>query len=548
MYRLNGGVSLGSLLGRLGNQSLRLVSAPRGTDVELKSVAIFDVSDGPGRPNSAAADVLIALGPVDSSPALLFDTAQPFPKVIFLRERCVTPTVELMAKNAGVALVAASPDTPWEQIHSDINRLLDMPSAADDAFAGDLYDLVEALAGTTGGIAAIEDENCRNLAYSSNSQHADSAWKKSVLRRVAPGRNLDLLREWGVLEALETSEKVVEVAGDPSAGRRRRLASAMHSSGSWIGAVWLQEMPGKPLAEDAADVLLSTSQIASRIVERSRNRWTSLRREMHAVLGFSPMDVADQASLLARLDGTGDKSAVLIALATFTRHNIPAPVDLHKPTAGEIPDPPAPPPENVVAIRATQLWASHLALSAGNRIYIAIPAAEQEERKTTVMKAQKLISTLESKDGVVCVAAVGSPTPKFLSLATTRPSVDRALDVLNLGDSPRAATVESLEQQISMRALLGHLVEDPLWSCSKIARLLDYDEVHNSELSATLRTYLECAGSIAKVAEKTHLHTNTVRYRIARATEITAIDLDDPLDRVTCLLDLWGRQIKPSIG
>jgi hypothetical protein len=305
-------------------------------------------------------------------------------------------------------------------------------------------------------------------------------------------------------------------------------------------------MPGKPLTEDAEDVLLSTSQIARRIVERNRNRWTSLRREMHAVLGYSPMDISSQASLLDRLDAAADKPAVIIGVATFMGRNTPFPVDVHKLAIGGIRELPSPPPENVVAIRATQLWPSHLALSVANRIYIAIPASEEEPRKTTVAKAQKLIGTLASKDGISCVAAVGTPSPNFLGLATTRASVDRALEVLNGGDQPQAATVESLEQQISMRSLLGHLVGDPLWSCSKITRLLDYDEAHQTALSATLLAYLECSGNIAKVAEKAHLHTNTVRYRVARAIEVTAIDLDDPVDRVSCLLDLWGRQVERS--
>ncbi|WP_067183768.1 PucR family transcriptional regulator [Microtetraspora niveoalba] len=68
--------------------------------------------------------------------------------------------------------------------------------------------------------------------------------------------------------------------------------------------------------------------------------------------------------------------------------------------------------------------------------------------------------------------------------------------------------------------------------------LVDYDRRHRAELTLTLGTFLDCAGSWNACAERLHVHVNTVRYRIRRIEELTGKDLSSMADRVDLFLAL----------
>lgn len=71
-----------------------------------------------------------------------------------------------------------------------------------------------------------------------------------------------------------------------------------------------------------------------------------------------------------------------------------------------------------------------------------------------------------------------------------------------------------------------------------LAPLTDYDDVHKSDLIATLGSFLDTNGSWTKCAEQMHLHVNSVRYRIQRIEELTGRDLSRLEDRVEFYLAL----------
>ena len=55
--------------------------------------------------------------------------------------------------------------------------------------------------------------------------------------------------------------------------------------------------------------------------------------------------------------------------------------------------------------------------------------------------------------------------------------------------------------------------------------VIAYDEQHGTQLLETLRTYIECDGDAQEVAERLHVHKQTVRYRLRRLTELTGLDV-----------------------
>jgi sugar diacid utilization regulator len=57
--------------------------------------------------------------------------------------------------------------------------------------------------------------------------------------------------------------------------------------------------------------------------------------------------------------------------------------------------------------------------------------------------------------------------------------------------------------------------------------LLDYDANKNAQLVQTLSSYLECGGNYDESAAVLHIHRSTLRYRLARISELTNCNLRD---------------------
>ncbi|WP_431879115.1 PucR family transcriptional regulator [Amycolatopsis sacchari] len=68
--------------------------------------------------------------------------------------------------------------------------------------------------------------------------------------------------------------------------------------------------------------------------------------------------------------------------------------------------------------------------------------------------------------------------------------------------------------------------------------LLAYDATQGTDLVHTVRVFLECSSSPTAAAKALHVHVNTLRYRIARASELLGLDLNDFRTQVDVYLAL----------
>lgn len=75
-----------------------------------------------------------------------------------------------------------------------------------------------------------------------------------------------------------------------------------------------------------------------------------------------------------------------------------------------------------------------------------------------------------------------------------------------------------------------------------IGPLLAYDAAQGTDLTRTVRVYLECSTSPAAAAKALHVHVNTLRYRIARASELLGIDLGEFTNQVDIYLALRSEE------
>jgi DNA-binding PucR family transcriptional regulator len=71
-----------------------------------------------------------------------------------------------------------------------------------------------------------------------------------------------------------------------------------------------------------------------------------------------------------------------------------------------------------------------------------------------------------------------------------------------------------------------------------VARLLEYDERHESTLTESLAAWLDAFGDVRAAAATLFIHTNTLRYRLRRVEEVSGLDLTDPDQRFAAMLQL----------
>ena len=124
-----------------------------------------------------------------------------------------------------------------------------------------------------------------------------------------------------------------------------------------------------------------------------------------------------------------------------------------------------------------------------------------------------------------------------ISVARSRLAVDpadvyragqEALLAANVGEG-EGARVLAFEDTGAYRLLLPAMSEDPAelerFYSETAEPLVAYDEQYETELVATVETYLENDGNVAATAQQLFTHRHTIRYRLERARELCGHDV-----------------------
>lgn len=132
---------------------------------------------------------------------------------------------------------------------------------------------------------------------------------------------------------------------------------------------------------------------------------------------------------------------------------------------------------------------------------------------------------------------IGGPTTAA-GLRGAGEEASRALDAA--AKYPERVVVLSGEQAGMHQLLLAGAPDELRRSLREraIGPLLAYDAAQGTELTKTVRTYLECSASPAATAKRLHVHVNTLRYRISRASELLGVDLSEFTNQVDIYLAL----------
>ncbi len=119
-------------------------------------------------------------------------------------------------------------------------------------------------------------------------------------------------------------------------------------------------------------------------------------------------------------------------------------------------------------------------------------------------------------------------------------------------ESDEPAAVLAFEDTGAYRLLLPAMSEDPgelhRFYDETIAPLVAYDDQYETDLVATLETFLDCDGNVANTAGKLFTHRHTIRYRLTRVHELTGHDVSSTDGRERLGLGLKAMRVLGIAG
>ncbi|MCV7280344.1 helix-turn-helix domain-containing protein [Mycolicibacterium flavescens] len=517
------GLGLGQLLLALDRTMVTLVEAPRGLDLPVGSAALVDADDvrlglavGPG-----SADVFFLLGVSDADAMRWLE--QQFagtgrtPAAIFVKEP--TETAVRRAVALGTAVVAVEPRARWESLYRLVNHAFEHHGNRDDPQydAGtDLFGLAQSIADRTHGMVSIEDEGSHVLAYSASSDEADDLRRLTILGRAGPPEHLEWIGREGIFDALRADADVVRVAERPELGLRPRLAAGIHLPASdgrpprFAGTIWLQQ-GSAALADDAELVLRGGAVLAARIMVRLSATPSSHTVRVRELLGLAG-DEVDIAAAARELGITADGRGALVGFV----------------------DPDGRAPQDVIALSASAFRADAQTAAFDDRVYALLPKAGAPSTVTSWTRG--VVATLEAELGRSLRAVVAAPVEGLGAVAKARAEVDRVFDSLarHPGTFGAVTSLDDARTTVLLDAVVARVAADPRLIDPRIRRLREQDPM----LTETLAAYLDGFGDIAAVAQRLHVHPNTVRYRVRRIESLLSTSLSNPDDRLVLALAL----------
>jgi DNA-binding PucR family transcriptional regulator len=78
--------------------------------------------------------------------------------------------------------------------------------------------------------------------------------------------------------------------------------------------------------------------------------------------------------------------------------------------------------------------------------------------------------------------------------------------------------------------------------------LADYDRGRKASMLETVRVFLDSGGHHATTAKRCHIHASTLKYRLARISEILDCSLADPATRFDLSLAFAVRDLLATLG
>ncbi|MBO1766763.1 PucR family transcriptional regulator [Allobranchiibius sp. GilTou38] len=529
------------ILDDLGSTLLELIQGDPDAVPEVCGIAIHDPLDPPFLPPTVLV-LGVGVGSVPDILALLGDLAGRDVAGLVLRSGTpIPPEVIACARQAGVALLGLTRGATWAQLAAMLRSLLaqdDIGSTGPESLgglpSGDLFALANAIAALLDAPLTIEDRSNRVIAFSGRQDQTDQGRIETVLGLQVPERYARVLSERGVFGELYRSQGPVMVdpvsaEDDSHTDSLPRAAIAVRAGDELLGSIWV--VLDRPLDADRSAALEEASKLVALHLLRER-AGADVERRLRADLvstaleggagareALNQLELADRHLIVLAVSAieadNGPESARSTALLTSDRQRL----------------------SDVLWMHLTAIHPHSATALLGRTVYALLPVADLQDDQWALRVAKDFVD--RTGDRLPAIIGIGPVAADVDGLAHARSGADRALRVVRETDSPQrvarlsdvyiTSLVFELRDSIAAR---GDALTGP------VARLMAYDDAHDTNLVDTLRAWLDAFGDVGAASSTLFVHPNTFRYRLRRLSEVGQLDLDDPDARFAALLQL----------
>lgn len=528
----DGWPTLGSVIGSLDSEVLRVVSAAPDRGARVSDVVILDRTD----PRSVRAGTIVlgvGLEGSEGDAVALVDRAgrESAAAVVFRVDGELPPRVREIADSLDLPLLGVPLAMAWGQLYSLLRTAIISAGTPRDADAagvavGDLFALADAVAVAVGGPVTIEDPHWRVLAYANLDQPIDEARRQTILGRMPPAVWQRRLEEAGVAQALRRGQGVVHYEAD---GVAPRIAAAVRAGDEMLGSIWVAE-GAAPLGAEAERALLRVAELGAihlichRASDdlRRRTRGAFVREVLEGRV--PPATAAAEVPLRAH----GPFTAIVFELAD---HDSP----LHRGISERI--------LSLVGLYCEDAHPDAMCALVDDRFWALVPTPGTRSRERTTQLASKIVDRACAVLHTELSSGVGFSVEDVSEVPRSRRAAERALEVLARREAAGGVVhIEDVRADAVLLELLELAAGHPGLLAGKLEDLFATDRDGEGGYAQTLRAYLDCRGNIAEAARRIGVHPNTLRYRVRRAAELSGIDFDDPQERFVVELQLRLRE------
>ena len=506
-------VRLDRLVNVLGGYGVRLCCCPVPRSAEVRGVVLHDATDT----QAVRGDVLLAVGAASVAEAVEWAVSAGALAVLVRGGADVEREATALGDDKGLAVLVVDPAVSWSQLAGVVYGLV-LEGRETESGRGptDLFALADSLAGAVGGAVIIEDRLSRVLAYSGMRQEADPARSATILGRRASDQLRALFETRGVFAHLAASDEPLFVEEDREHGLTGRMVVAVRAGRELLGSVWVT--CARPLTGVRRTALADGARTVALHLLRLRAS-ADLERQVESDL------------VIRLLEGTADAATVASQLGLPQGPMRVIAVHAHVEA------------EWHAALLLAFEWATtgfgwsrpgRSALS-GNTLYTVLPG----ER---VAAAREWVAALRAglPAHVTVSAGIGGPAAAA-DLPAGRQEADECLGLHEAHTPNRDGAPPAYDESwddILLQRLRAAARAGRTPARGPVAELRRHDQEHATAFVATLRAWLEALGDPAGAAERLGVHPNTVRNRLRRMAEVTALDLDDARKRLAMIIDL----------
>lgn len=397
----------------------------------------------------------------------------------------------------------------------------------------DLFELANAICACIDAPVTIEDRDSRVLAFSARQAEADAMRIATVLGLRVPQDHISEAETRAALRRVSASRRACFFDAAALGGGHvtlGRTAVAVRAGDVLLGFIWaaVKEPLSPPLEEwllRAADVVATHLQRLVTETDRERQRVGELMATV--------------------LDGGAGARAALAELGLTPGPMLVLAMDVRRAPEGSGRDQQAGFLADVQRLRTA--FGVHLGVTSREAVVaevdgstLALVPVPDKSGPDLVQRICRDFLTRADRAGEAAIG-ISNVAATTADLTRARAEAERALRVVRAAPAPgtepvvRSSDVEIDSLMLELRRLCE---ENGIEPNGAFSRLLEHDARKGTGLLETVKAWLDTHGDTVAAAEALHVHPNTFRYRLRRAGEVGAVDLNQPRERFALNLQL----------